>query len=76
MLPTAPLPRCGVTWAVVGDHHITSLHELGGVALDLRLTIDANGLVVAVELRRRGDPDRTGTWDRHPFELRAGGGRV
>ena len=67
LLPTAMLPRSGVTWTAEDDEHITAHHRVGSTPVEIGLTIDAEGLVRSVVLPRWGDPDSTGTWGWHPF---------
>ena len=67
LLPTALLPRFGVTWTAAADDHITAHHHVGSTPVDVQLTIDHTGHVRSVVLRRWGDPVGTGTWDWHPF---------
>ena len=67
MIPTALLPRFGVTWTADDDHHITAHDSVGEAHIDLQLTIDSAGLVQSVSLQRWGDPDGDGTWDWHAF---------
>ncbi|MEY2581481.1 MAG: hypothetical protein QOE09_1330 [Ilumatobacteraceae bacterium] len=67
LLPTAMLPRFGLTWTAEGNEHITGHSHIGATPIDVQLTIDAAGLVRSVSLQRWGDVDETGTWDWHAF---------
>jgi hypothetical protein len=67
MLPTALLPRFGLRWTAEDDEHITGHGRIDSTPVDVRLTIDAAGLVRSVSLQRWGDVDQTATWDWHPF---------
>jgi len=67
MIPTALLPRFGVTWSAQDHNHITAQDHVDSTPVNVRLTIDGDGLVRAVVLSRWGDPDNTGRWDWHPF---------
>lgn len=66
-LPTALLPRFGVTWSAEDADHITAHYRIGVTAVDLRLTLDPQGRVRSLVFERWGDPDRSGTWTQHPF---------
>jgi hypothetical protein len=65
-VPTALLPRFGVTWSAQDDAQITARYDTDGHPIELRLGIDADGHVRSFVFDRWGDPDRTGTWGRHP----------
>ena len=67
LLPTALLPRFGVTWTADDDEHITGHTHVGPTPIDIQLTIDSAGLVRWIALQRWGDVDATGTWGWHPF---------
>lgn len=67
MLPTAMLPRFGVTWTAEADEHIVGHCHIGPTPADVHLTIDAAGYVRSVCLQRWGDVDETGCWDWYPF---------
>jgi hypothetical protein len=67
LLPTALLPRFGVTWSAVDDLHIIAHHRVGRVPVDLHLRLDPQSRLRSVSFQRWGDPDATGTWDWHPF---------
>ena len=66
-VPTALLPRFGVTWTAEDDQHITARHQLGTTPIATHLTIDATGAVRSVSFQRWGDPDTSGTWHWHSF---------
>ncbi len=66
-LPSALLPRFGVRWSAPADDHIVSAFSVGTMPIELHCRIDSNGRVVSVMFDRWGDPDRTGTFDWHPF---------
>lgn len=67
LLPTALLPRFGLTWTAQDDEHITGHSRIGPTPIDIQLTIDEAGQVVSVVLQRWGDVDGSGTWGWHPF---------
>jgi hypothetical protein len=67
LLPTAMLPRTGVTWTAEDDEHISAHHRVGSTSVEIRLTLDDVGLVRSVVMSRWGDPDATGTWGWYPF---------
>ena len=67
MAPTALLPRFGVTWTAEDDQHITARLQLDATPATIGLTINAEGQVDAIAVRRWGDPRQTGTWSWHTF---------
>ncbi|WP_166139473.1 DUF6544 family protein [Nocardioides ochotonae] len=66
-VPTALLPRYGVRWSAEDDTHVTVHHRLGDNPVDVRCTLDDDGLLRSFVLERWGDPDDTGSWGWHPF---------
>ena len=68
-LPTALLPRYGVRWHADDDRHIVAAIPIGGEQLNLRITVDTDGLVRSAHLDRWGDPDGTGQAGWHPFGI-------
>ena len=66
-IPTALLPRYGVTWTADDEHHITAHHHLGTTPIAICLTIDDAAAVRAISFQRWGDPDTSGTWGWHSF---------
>ncbi len=72
-VPTALLPRYGVTWTAVDDSRIRASYRLDDTALDLRMEVDSEGQLVSVVFDRWGDPDNTGTWGVYPFGFLAEG---
>lgn len=66
-VPTALLPRFGVTWSAVDDTHVSARYRLGSTPVEINLVLDPAGLVRSVVFDRWGDPDRSGTWGWHPF---------
>ena len=68
-LPTTLLPRHGVTWRAVDDHHLEVDTTCDGVDVVLRLAIDDEGALRWARFDRWGDPDQTGTPGWHPFGL-------
>jgi hypothetical protein len=65
-LPTALLPRFGVTWSADSDERITASFTVGGEPLQVSFALDPTGGVRSFVFDRWGDPDRTGTWGLHP----------
>lgn len=61
-LPTALLPRFGVTWTADDDYHIRSHLTVGTTPVDVDYTIDGEGRIRSMCFDRWGDPDRSGTW--------------
>jgi uncharacterized protein DUF6544 len=66
-VPTALLPRFGVTWTADDDTHITARYAVDQIGVEVHYTIDGDGRVRSVVFDRWGDPDQTGTWAMHPF---------
>ncbi len=66
-VPTALLPRFGVTWSATDPHHIMANYRLDDVAIELRYTLGDDARVRSVVFDRWGDPDSSGTWGHHPF---------
>lgn len=69
-VPTAVLPRFGVTWGATDPHHVTASYRLDDTELELRYTLDDDARVKSIALVRWGDPNGTGTWALHRFEHR------
>jgi hypothetical protein len=70
-VPTALLPRTGVTWTATDPHHITANYRLDDADIELRYTIGDDAGVRSVVFDRWGDPDNTGTWGLHSFGFEA-----
>ena len=66
-MPTALLPRFGVTWTAESDRRITARFAVGDAPIALHLRIDTCGRAVSFVFPRWGDPKGTGAWDWHPF---------
>jgi hypothetical protein len=65
-VPTALLPRFGVSWSA-DEARLTARHRLGPVWVEINLDLDPQGRIRSVVFDRWGDPDKTGTWAWHPF---------
>ncbi|HSO54522.1 MAG TPA: DUF6544 family protein [Actinomycetes bacterium] len=65
-MPTALLPRFGVDWSAVDDHHLTAGWRIDSHEVALELVIDDQGRLRESVFQRWGDPDRTGTFGLHP----------
>lgn len=72
-VPTALLPRWGVTWAATDRYHITANYRLHDAEIELSYALDDDARVRSVVFDRWGDPDDTGTWALHPFGFEATG---
>jgi hypothetical protein len=72
-VPTALLPRFGVTWAGRDPHRIVAGYRLDETELELHLVLDDEARVRSVAFERWGDPDATGRWGHHPFGFEATG---
>jgi hypothetical protein len=66
-VPTALLPRFGVTWAAADSHHLIASWRLDDVELEVHYTLEDDARVRSVALDRWGDPDSTGTFGLHRF---------
>jgi hypothetical protein len=66
-VPTALLPRFGVTWKVSDPRHIAASYELDETEQEVHLVLDDYARVQSVVLERWGDPDGTGNAEPHPF---------
>jgi hypothetical protein len=66
-VPTALLPRFGVTWSGRDERHVTARYEVGTTPLEIRFRIDGEGRAESLVFDRWGDPDNSGTWGWHPF---------
>ena len=75
-IPTALLPRFGVTWSTENDRHLVVHLRLGPTPVELHLHLDPEGRLRSLVFDRWGDPDRTGTWAWHRFGGRIGGYRT
>jgi hypothetical protein len=69
-VPTALLPRFGVTWGATDPHHVTASYGLDDTELELHYTLDDDAWVRSIALDRWGDPNGNGTWALHRFEHR------
>lgn len=59
-IPTAMLPRFGVTWGSEDAHHITASYRIDEFEMELHYTLDDNALVQSIALDRWGGPDGKG----------------
>jgi len=58
-VPTALLPRFGVTWTATDPHHITAGYRLDEADIELQHTLGDDARVRSVVFDRWGDPDNT-----------------
>jgi hypothetical protein len=72
-VPTALLPRFGVTWTVADDLHLTAQYRLDEIDVELRFGLDDEARIRTLVFDRWGDPDSTGSWGPHPFGLEVTG---
>jgi hypothetical protein len=72
-VPTALLPRFGVSWTADDNTHLTARSNVDQIALEVHYTLDSGGRVRSVVFDRWGDPDDTGTWAMHPFGVEVSG---
>lgn len=66
-LPTALLPRFGVTWGASDRHNIHASYSIHGRTIELRYGLDDDATVRTLAFDRWGDPDGSGEWGLHPF---------
>jgi hypothetical protein len=66
-LPTAALPRFGVTWTAESEEAVVCHHSLGATEVDVRHRLDDDGHITSTVFERWGDPDGTGQWAPYPF---------
>jgi len=66
-VPTALLPRFGVTWSAADHAHITARYTLGETPVDVTYALESDGHIRSLIFDRWGDPDNTGTFAWHPF---------
>lgn len=59
-VPTAMLPRFGVTWGADDATHLKASYRLGRFDVDLELTLDDEARVRSIALDRWGGPERDG----------------
>jgi hypothetical protein len=64
-VPTAMLPRFGVTWAAGSDERISARFNLDQVPIEMHLDIDPDGAIRSFWFDRWGDPERSGSWGWH-----------
>jgi hypothetical protein len=58
-VPTALLPRFGVTWSAADEVHVTARLHLGPTPVEISLDLDPGGRIRSVVFERWGDPDET-----------------
>ena len=68
-IPTALLPRFGVTWTADDETHLTAHHRVDDVDLTVQYTLDDRARLRAVQFDRWGDPTNTKAWGLYPFGL-------
>lgn len=66
-VPTALLPRFGVTWSAADEVHVTARLHLGPTPVEINLDLDPGGRIRSVVFDRWGEPDGTKSWAWHPF---------
>jgi hypothetical protein len=72
-LPSALLPRYGVTWTTDCANVIVAHFHKDAIDVDCSFEIDGVGRVRSSYFDRWGDPDSTGTSAFHPFGVRVTG---
>lgn len=70
-LPTALLPRFGVSWLAADRHRLTARLRVDAHDLEVHYELDEAARVRACWLDRWGDPDSTGVHGLHPFGTEA-----
>jgi hypothetical protein len=72
-VPSALLPRFGVSWTAFDDRHIAFSYRLDDTDLDVQCMLDDEGRVRTIVLERCGDPDSTGKSGLYLFGFEATG---
>jgi hypothetical protein len=67
-VPTAVLPRFGVTWTSTDLYHATATYKLDDVEVAVQYTFGEDARVRCVALDRWSDPDGSGAWRPHRFQ--------
>lgn len=67
-LPTALLPRFGVTWHADDPHHVSARYRLDDTEVELRCTLDDQARVRAVDVDRWGRSGDDEAYGVHRFE--------
>jgi hypothetical protein len=76
LVPSSLLSRQGVTWEAEDSNHIKATLTVEGKAATLNLTIDDEGRLQQVAVKRYGDPTGTGEWAYTPFGMEVEGERA
>ena len=66
-VPTALLPRFGVTWTATDPEHLTASYRLDDSRLDIHHVLGDDARVRLVVFEGWGDPDNASGWGQHPF---------
>jgi hypothetical protein len=66
-LPTALLPRFGVTWSATDDKNITAHLAVDGYRVDVEYRVERHGFVESLVFQRWHEPDANGVWATAPF---------
>ena len=66
-VPTALLPRFGVTWTATDPEHLTASYRLDDTRLDIHHVLGDDARVRLVVFEGWGDPDNASGWGQHPF---------
>jgi hypothetical protein len=66
-VPTALLPRFGVTWAAADETHVSVRHTLGTTPIEVSYTLDSGGRIQSLVFDRWGDPSNSGSFGWYPF---------
>jgi hypothetical protein len=65
-IPTAMLLRYGTVWQSDGDTLVTARFPVADTPVETHYYLDTEGWVRRGVFDRRGDPDPSGHWGRHP----------
>jgi Family of unknown function (DUF6544) len=65
-LPTALLPRFGVTWTATDDTNISARFDVDDHPLEVHYRINEQGYVTSLAFERWHDADGIGIWGSHP----------
>lgn len=66
-VPSAVAPGTGTDWVSSAPDRLSAVIDTDGHRLRVEHRIDADGRLTGSSFLRWGDPDRTGTWQEHPF---------
>ena len=66
-VPTALLPRFGVTWSAADENHISFRHTLGGTPIEVNCVLAPDGRIESLVFDRWGKPTKSDPYGWYPF---------